>query len=58
MPGLMIFSATSRRTGSLLLGHIDEAHAPFADLLQQLVGADEGASCSAGELIDRFHGRQ
>ena len=28
----------------LLLGHIDEAHAPFADLLQQLVGADEGAA--------------
>ena len=43
MPGLMIFSATRRRTGSLLLGHIDHAHAPFADLLQQLVGAD--AAC-------------
>ena len=26
--------------GSLLLGHVDDAHAPFADLLQQLVGAD------------------
>ena len=24
----------------LLLGHVDDAHAPFADLLQQLVGAD------------------
>ena len=23
-----------------LLGHVDHAHAPFADLLQQLVGAD------------------
>ena len=26
-----------------LLGDIDDAHSPFADLLQQLVGADEGA---------------
>ena len=40
MPGLMILSATCRRTGCCLLGHIDHAHAPFADLLQQLVGAD------------------
>ena len=24
----------------LLLGHVDHAHAPFADLLQELVGAD------------------
>ena len=36
----MIFRATLRRTGSGLLGHVDDAHAPFADLLQQLVGAD------------------
>ena len=27
--------------GLLLLGHVDDAHAPFADLLQQLVGADD-----------------
>ena len=27
----------------LLLGHVDDAHAPFADLLQELVGADLGA---------------
>ena len=27
----------------LLLGHVDDAHAAFADLLQQLVGADHGA---------------
>ena len=40
MPGLMIFSATLRCTGSALLGHVDHAHAPFADLLQQLVRAD------------------
>ena len=26
-----------------LLGHEDDAHAPFADLLQQLVGADDRA---------------
>ena len=25
-----------------LLGHVDDAHAPLADLLQQLVGADHG----------------
>ena len=37
MPGLMIFSATLRRTGCGLLGHVDDAHAAFADLLQQLV---------------------
>ena len=40
MPGLMIFSATLRRTGLLLLGDVDDAHAPLADLLQQLVRAD------------------
>ena len=43
MPGLMILSATLRRTGCCLLGHVDDAHAPFADLLQQLVGADRRA---------------
>ena len=36
----MIFSATRRRTGSLLLGHPDDAEAAFADLLEQLVMAD------------------
>ncbi len=30
--------------GSLLLGHVDDTHAPFPDLLQSLVGADVGAS--------------
>ena len=43
IPGLMIFSATLRRTGWRLLGHVDDAHAPLADLLQQLVGADDRA---------------
>ena len=40
MPGLMTFRATLRRTGCGLLGHVDGAHAPLADLLQQLVRAD------------------
>ena len=29
--------------GLRLLGHVDDAHAPFADLFQQLVGADDRA---------------
>ena len=29
--------------GLRLLGHVDQAHAAFADLLQQLVGADDRA---------------
>ena len=41
MPGLMIFSATVRWTGSRLLGHEHHAHAAFADLLQELVGPDD-----------------
>ena len=41
MPSLMILRATLRRTGSLLLGHVDDPHAPFADLLQELVAADD-----------------
>ena len=51
MPGLMILSATVRWTGSRLLGHEDDAHAAFADLLQQLVGADD----RAGPLGDARH---
>ena len=39
----MIFRATLRRTGSFWSGHVDDAHAAFADLLMQLVGADLGA---------------
>ena len=35
----MTFSATRRRTGLGLLGHIDHAATAFADLLQQLVAA-------------------
>ena len=41
MPALMTFRATWRRTGLLLLGHVDRAHAPLADLLEQLVRADD-----------------
>jgi hypothetical protein len=37
----MIFSATFDRLS--LLGHEDDAHAAFADLFQELVGADRGA---------------
>ena len=43
MPGLMTFRATLRRTGCGLLGDVDDAHAPLADLLHQLVGADDRA---------------
>ena len=52
MPGLMIFRATLRRTGCGLLGHEDDAHAAFADLLQQLVGADDRAG-ALGEAAHR-----
>ena len=34
-----------------LLGHVDRAHAPLADRLQELVGADDGT----GPLISRGH---
>ena len=40
IPGLITFRATCRRTGSVLLGHEDDAHPALADLLQQLVRAD------------------
>ena len=36
----MILRATLRRTGWTLLGHEDHAEAAFADLLEELVGAD------------------
>ena len=40
MPSLMTLSATRRRTGSCLLGHINHAATAFADLLQQFVAAN------------------
>ena len=59
MPGLMILSATLRRTGSLLLGHVDDAHAPFADLLEQLVRADDRAGLFRERRGCRgWHGRR
>ena len=41
--GLDDFQGHLAADGLLLLGHEDEAHAAFADLLQQLVGADDRA---------------
>ena len=43
MPALMSLSATVRLHRLRLLGHVDRAHAPLADRLQQLVGADDRA---------------
>ncbi len=53
MPGLMILSATLRRTGCCCSATIDHAHAPFADLLQQLVRADDRAGAFAKRRVDR-----
>src|SRR5439155_268804 len=36
----------------LLLGHEDDAEAPFADLLQELVWADDGAGALGDRVID------
>jgi hypothetical protein len=40
----------------LLLGHPDGAHAPLADLFEQLVGADDVAHCFAGQGNGRVGG--
>ena len=53
MPGLSTFSATLRRTGCGLLGHEDHAEAALADLLQQLVRADDRAGAFGGGVVDR-----
>ena len=54
MPGLMTLRATLRWTGSRLLGHPDDAHAAFADLLQELVRADQRAGAFDRDgLVDR-----
>ena len=50
MPGLMILSATLAPDRLGLLGHVDDAHAPLADLLEQLVRADD----RAGAFGDHF----
>ena len=53
MPGLMTLSATLPLDRLLLLGHEDQAEAAFADLLQQLVGADHRAGLlSDGGIVD------
>ena len=52
MPGLMSLRATLRWTGCGLLGHPDRAHAAFADLLQQLVRADDRAGALGERLVD------
>ena len=60
MPGLISFSATLRLTGCGLLGHEDGAHAAFADLLQQLVRADQrvpGRSLGGRRRLGRRRGR-
>ena len=44
----MIFRATLRRMGSRLRRHVHDAHAAFANLLQQLVGTDLGAGAFEG----------
>ena len=51
MPGLMILRATVRCDRLGLLGHIDHAHAAFADLLEQLVGADLRAGALGERLV-------
>ena len=60
MPGLMILSATLRRTGCSCSAMQTDAHAPLADLLEQLVGADHacrGALRSPGCIDRRTMGR-
>ena len=47
MPGLSTLRATLRRTRLLLLRHVDDAEAALADLLQELVRADNGARALA-----------
>ena len=37
-----------------LLGHEDDAHAPFADLLQELVRADHACRAVRRRLVERF----
>ena len=57
IPSLMIFSATRRRTGSLLLGHPDHAEAAFADPLEELVRADLVAGLLGERVLPADPGR-
>ena len=52
--GLDDFERDAAADRRLLLGHVHHAHAPFADLLQELVGADQ----RAGLLGQRWIGRE
>ena len=52
MPSLMTLSATRRLTGSRLLGHPDHAEAAFAELLEQLVAADDRAEFLSGRRME------
>ena len=57
----MTLRATLRWTGLRLLGHEDGAHAAFADLLQELVRADDRAGAFADGDCGRLfpgHGRE
>ena len=57
MPGLEHFQRDLAPHRLLLLGHEHHAHAPFADLLQQLVRADLGAGAfgNGAEDFGRGH---
>jgi hypothetical protein len=51
--GLDDFERDAAADGLVLLGHEDDAHATFADLLEQLIGADLGAGRFERRLGDR-----
>ena len=49
--GLDDLQGHSSPDGTLLLGHVDDAHAPFADLSQELVGADAARASDSGQRL-------
>ena len=53
MPAFRIFERHPPPHRLLLLGQIDDAKTPFADLLQQFVGADEGAGTFGNGRFER-----
>ena len=59
MPGLMSLSATLRRIGLLLLGAPDDAHAAFADPLEQPVAAEPSVRRIGGldDVLPGVHGQ-
>ncbi len=54
MPGRTIFERHLPSDRSLLIGHVDDAETPFADLLQQRVGADHGPGAFGGRWNERL----